>query len=219
MTECGCCNPDIPLSRFNVCSEHAYEPGKSKLIISLCDFSGNWPFYYKQNGYEVILVDVVNDSDVRQYRPPYQPYGVLSAPPCTVYANSGARRNNTPHRSDWLMADAHSIVKACYDISLLAYKFWAMENPRGTIQKFNPYIGPPKLSFWPSQYAGFAPNPESEAYTKDTYIYGDFNPDLKIKPMPICKEGYIHRMTKDARKTIGSITPLGFAFSFYQANP
>ena len=35
-----------------------------KTILSLFDYSGNWPKYYRENGYEVIQVDIKHEISV-----------------------------------------------------------------------------------------------------------------------------------------------------------
>jgi len=33
----------------------------SKIILSLFDYSGNWPSFYKEAGYEVYQIDIKHD--------------------------------------------------------------------------------------------------------------------------------------------------------------
>jgi len=63
-----------------------------KTILSLFDYSGNWSKPYRDNGYKVIQVDLKKSGqDVRLLKTYKNIYGILAAPPCTVFANSGAR--------------------------------------------------------------------------------------------------------------------------------
>ena len=40
----------------------------TKTIISLCDYSGNWSKPYKDNGFEVIKVDLKFGDDIRLFK-------------------------------------------------------------------------------------------------------------------------------------------------------
>lgn len=64
-----------------------------KTILSFFDYSGNWPKFYREAGYDVYSIDIKNGMDIlelqREDLPEYA-YGVLAAPPCTDFASSGA---------------------------------------------------------------------------------------------------------------------------------
>ncbi len=61
-----------------------------KIIYSLCDYSGEWVRPYRENGYTCRQIDLKNGDDVRLlHKPKEQVYGILAAPMCTVFANSG----------------------------------------------------------------------------------------------------------------------------------
>jgi hypothetical protein len=65
---------------------------RPQLILSLCDRTGNWSRPYEEDGYDVIRVDLEDGQDVRLLELPNRPvHGILAAPPCTVFAGSGAR--------------------------------------------------------------------------------------------------------------------------------
>ncbi len=68
-----------------------------KVIFDLCGGTGSWSKPYKDAGYDVRRVDIdTNRIDVRLMELPAQAiHGVLAAPPCTVFANSGARWTRT----------------------------------------------------------------------------------------------------------------------------
>ena len=59
---------------------------ESEKILDLCGGTGAWSRLYKESGYEVINVDILNGLDVRTYNPPPNVYGVLAAPPCSPNA-------------------------------------------------------------------------------------------------------------------------------------
>lgn len=182
----------------------------TKTILSLCDYTGNWPKYYKEAGYEVILIDIKYGQDVRLFIPPKDIYGVLAAPPCTCFANSGARWK----RTDAQMIDALSIVDACVRIATVCNpKFWALENPIGKLKR---YLGPPQLYFDPCDYG--------DPYTKKTCLWGDFiiPPKKRVEPIKVCQQGsWVQKLggKSDRTKELRSATPLGFAKAFFEANP
>lgn len=208
---------------------------EKKLIVSLCDHTGNWPKYYSEardeNGepiYECVCVDLQGgagpEMDVLTFEPTRQPYGVLAAPPCTFFASSGARWFNDPtRRPESGLLNAIAIVNACVRIGKMASDWWALENPIGTIASKCPNVGPKRMVFDPFQYAGFAPDPEKEAYSKRTVLYGSFNIRLPLNKVRITHEqgsSPIHRAAPSAdRANFRSATPLGFAKAFFIANP
>ena len=68
---------------------------KDKIILSLFDLTGNWSKPYRDNGYEVIQIDLQLGIDIMKWDykkiDKQKVYGVLSACPCTDFALSGAR--------------------------------------------------------------------------------------------------------------------------------
>ena len=83
----------------------------TKTILSLCDYSGEWSRPYKDNGYQVIQVDLEHGIDIRLFELPSDDiHGILCAPPCTHFAGSGARwwKNKT----DEQLIDGLSVVDA-----------------------------------------------------------------------------------------------------------
>lgn len=196
-----------------------------KIILSLCDFSGNWSRPYKEAGYEVIQVDlktggdarlwptIISESprlssqlmDIRDYIG--RVHGVLSAPVCTAFAGSGARHP----RSDDELREGLALVDACFRIShVLQPTFWALENPIG---KLNKWLGDPQFRFQPCNFG--------DPYTKKTNLWGRFNIPAQSPREPTegskmhLRYGGKSERTKAAR----SITPMGFARAFFQANP
>src|SRR3990167_1217452 len=100
-----------------------------KIILDLCGGTGSWSAPYKENGYEVINVTLPG-YDVRTFDPPQDIYGILAAPPCTMF--SVAR---TTAREPRNLEKGMELVKACMDIiwkvrSKQKLAFWALENPR-----------------------------------------------------------------------------------------
>jgi len=76
-----------------------------RLILSLCDFSGEWSQPYVDAGYRVVRMDLGYDPgvtevtdrlhhigcDVTNWDFPWRPWGVLAAPSCTTFCRPGAR--------------------------------------------------------------------------------------------------------------------------------
>ena len=186
-------------------------------VLSLCDFTGAWSQPYADAGYNVVRVDTQLDgSDVRLLHRVENVVGVLAAPPCTVFANSGARWP----RTDDDMREGLSIVDACIRIAVTSgARWWALENPVGKLSR---YLGRPAMYFQPHHYAGHADDPASEAYTKRTGLWGVFNTSLPLANVEPRLGSVMHTrygggsiITKNAR----SKTPTGFARAFFQANP
>jgi hypothetical protein len=185
-------------------------------ILSLCDFTGEWPRPYREAGYRVIQVDIKNGQDVRLLQVYELPkiHGVLAAPPCTHFAGSGARWWKSKGESALL--EGLAIVDACLRIITVAKPvWWALENPVG---RLNHYLGAPVMYFNPNDYG--------DPYTKRTALWGDFTPpiglfikrnDWTVAPTEGSK---MHLLPPSPeRAALRSVTPAGFARAFYEANP
>lgn len=147
---------------------------------------------------------------------------ILASQPCTEFALSGAKH--------FAKKDQNGVTKRAIELvnktlSIIQYFdpfCWALENPKTRIHKLNPWIGQrPKLIFNPCDYAGYDPNPENSMYNKETWLFGKFNDPVLLRFEPKEKEnpgwkklGGSALSTKNAR----SITPMGFAYAFYNAN-
>ena len=82
---------------------------RPQVILSLCDGLGGWSAPYIDNDYDVIQIDALTGQDVRLMELPAKPiHGILAAPPCTMFANSGARWVRTREQ----MLEALSVVDA-----------------------------------------------------------------------------------------------------------
>jgi site-specific DNA-cytosine methylase len=173
-----------------------------RIILSLCDLSGNWPKYYREAGYDVRQIDLKNGHDVRLL--PYVDapvYGILAAPPCTVFAASGARWPRT--EDDY--RDALAVVDACLRaVAIYEPKFWALENPVGRLKD---WLGPPRMYFDPCEFG--------DPYTKKTALWGLFNVPVMTHVEPI-EGSKMHRLSQSPRRAeLRSMTPLGFAKAFF----
>lgn len=181
-----------------------------KLILDLCGGTGAWSKPYRDHSdYMVIVVDpfVHPEGDVRLLSRISEPvYGILAAPPCTVFANSGARWPRTKEQ----ILEGLSVVDACLRQVVLALPtFWALENPKGKLKK---YLGEPRYRFHPYYFG--------DPYSKHTCLWGNFNipRENRVPIDPKLKE-YIHNMPDSKQRArLRSITPPGFAQAFFEAN-
>lgn len=173
------------------------------MVIDLCAGSGAWSKPYEEAGYTVRRVTLPEDLRLVKYLG--RIWGVLAAPPCTVFASSGARWP----RTDADYRDALSIVDACLRFVVTGKpRWWALENPIGKLAQ---WLGPPAFYFHPCQYG--------DPYTKKTALWGHFTPPKK-RPVEPSRGGLIHRMAPSPdRAAKRSVTPAGFAQAFYEANP
>ena len=183
----------------------------TKLILSLCDYSGEWPKPYKEDGYDVIQIDTQHGDDVRDFQYSATPvHGIMAAPPCDNFASSGARWWGSKLEDDpEYLHKSMAIVDACMRIILIHKpKWWVLENPVGRLSR---YLGPVRTSFHPWYYG--------DPYTKKTCLWGDFNIPERNPVKPIEGSKIISYPPSKDRKMLRSITPPGFAKAFYNANP
>lgn len=148
----------------------------SKIILDLCGGTGSWSNPYKEAGYDVRLI-TWPEYDVRTYEPPENVYGILAAPPCTMF--SDARTNAKTPRD---LMGGWEIVEACLKIirhfmfqtesdqqKISPLRFWALENPwYGRLKWF---LGHPPFIFDPWEFG--------DAYKKRTAIWGYFKLPVK----------------------------------------
>lgn len=188
-----------------------------RTIIDLCSGTGSWSKPYSDAGYKVINVTLPK-FDVRAYTPPRRVHGILAAPPCTHFTNSGSQYWKTKDQDGRTLTDLE-IVTACLKIIAISKpRWWALENPVGRLRR---WLGPPDMYFNPCDYG--------DPYTKKTCLWGIFNEPRKNPVTPefvTAKNGdrysKIHWSTggkSDKTKELRSITPPGFAKAFMEANP
>lgn len=210
-----------------------------KIILDLCGGTGVWSEPYRIAGYDVRNITLPT-YDVRTYQPPENVYGILAAPPCTMF--SYARTNAKKPRD---LKEGMECARACLNIiwSVMEVKqetklkkiplqFWALENLyHGFLKKF---LGKPAFTFDPWEFG--------EGYQKRTALWGHFNEPIKT-PIPMTQEAkakaktnsYLHTLgvkfdylkSKDIhpeafgeldRQSRRAITPKGFAEAFFRAN-
>lgn len=164
-------------------------------------------------GYDVRLI-TLPDNDVLTYAPPNNVYGILAAPPCTMF--SLARTTAKTPRNLRLGMET---VEACLRIvwaSRFAGKlrFWALENPLGLLRDF---LGKPAITFQPCDFG--------DAYTKKTDLWGRF---IEPKKSPVLLTAEMKLMCAKNTRPLPSIpgglaarravTPPLFAEAFFRAN-
>ena len=190
------------------------------IILDLCGGTGSWSQPYRDAGYTVEVIDPKElwpvsegdvrlwpgrENDVRDYAGMVQ--GVLAAPPCTVFASSGARWERTDDDLREGLAVADACIRIVYAVRP---KWWALENPIGRIVR---WLGEPAFRFDPNDFG--------DPYTKRTSLWGDFQ--VPQKSPVYASEGSAmwsnYGGNTDATKTARSATPPGFAKAFQAANP
>lgn len=187
-------------------------PHQGRVILDLCAGSGAWSAPYVDAGYDVRRV-TLPERDVRDLLCVNRVHGILAAPPCTKFANSGARWV----RSAVEMREAIAIVDACLRVVVACQlagdlAWWALENPIGKLRQ---YLGPPQFSFQPNEYG--------DPYTKRTLLWGKFAPPIRTlveAPVAATDGSKMWKLPpSDNRTALRSITPAGFAQAFFEANP
>jgi hypothetical protein len=194
-----------------------------RIILDLCGGTGSWSKSYVEAGYDVRLI-TLPDNDVRTYQPPDNVYGILAAPPCTMF--SFARTHaNVPR--DLLLG--METVTACLRIiwecqhrlpapysKKTGLMFWALENPNGFLKYF---LGRPPFEFNPYDFG--------DNHKKKTHLWGWYNVPQK-NPVGCDKPKFDKLTTKEiypefygllTRTERRAITPPGFARAFFEANP
>jgi site-specific DNA-cytosine methylase len=185
------------------------------VILSLFDYSGNWPSYYRQAGYDVYQVDIKHDIDILELTRqdlPDKVHGILAAPPCTDFASSGAQYWKQKDLDGRTEASLALVDKTLEIIDWCNPNWWALENPVGRLQKLRPQLGDPWY---------FQPHWFGDAYTKKTGLWGKFNRELPRNPVEPDPQSWLMKLGGKSERTkeLRSMTPLGFAKSFFLANP
>jgi len=192
----------------------------NKIILDLCGGTGAWSRPYAKAGYDVRNITLpyydVTDYCLREELADLKPYGILAAPPCTMFSLA-RQRAKTPRD----FRQGMNVVISCLEIIWecqykTKLKFWALENPRGYLRRF---LGKPVFVFDPCDFG--------HDYTKKTDLWGYFNNPKKKRVKP-SKPKFDYILTKDihpeyygklSRQVRRAITPSGFAQAFFEANP
>jgi C-5 cytosine-specific DNA methylase len=204
-----------------------------KTALILFEYSGVFTNILKKMGYNAIQVDTELGIDIHKFD--YKKYKnveiVLAFPPCTEFAVSGARwfadkDKNSPNLLKQAVANVRKVLEI---VNYHKPKVWFIENPVGRIERCVPQLRRhQKYIFDPYQFAGYAPKPKDEAYTKKTCLWGRFNVPIEKSVAPILgtekmlnptdKDGKKLGWNTDAIKKARNLSPKGFARAFVAAN-
>lgn len=201
----------------------------TRYVVSLCDRTGNAVRPWTDAGYTAVTVDrqpapqesgrfhivadvmALGDEFAAQFRPAV----VLAFPPCTNLAVSGARWFRDKGLAG--LVDGLRLVEQCRAICEASGAPWALENPVSTLST---YWRRPDLQFDPYEFAGYAPDPDADAYTKRTCLWagGGFRLPAKRPVDPIMGSKMHLLPPSDDRADLRSETPMGFAHAVFAAN-
>jgi len=199
-----------------------------KTILSLFDHSGGWSRPYAEAGYDVIMFDIKNGQDIKQFSCEYLfeewgiglVHGILAAPPCTDFAASGARWWKQKEGTGTVELSIELVYQVLRTVELFEPEWWAIENPVGRIAKLVPELNdyPP---FW------WNPCDYGDPYTKKTGLWGRFTPptplflgsDWSVEPTEGSKMHCLYGGKSERTKELRSVTPPGFAQAFFKCNP
>lgn len=198
----------------------------NKVVLSLFDLSGVWSQPWVEAGYQVYRFDIQSDpetGDINKFCVEFfneifscfdgnDIYAILAACPCTDFAVSGARHFASKDADGRTKLSIELVHQTLRTIEFFKPAIWSIENPVGRIEKLTG-LEPWRLAFNPNHFG--------DTYTKKTLLWGRFNADLPIAPVEPIEGSKMHKKyggkslaTKNAR----SVTPLGFAYSFFLAN-
>ena len=191
----------------------------TKIILDLCGGTGAWSRPYKEAGYDVRLV-TFPEQDIIDYIPPKNVYGILAAPPCTMFSRARNRYDKTMPR-DFITGMIP--VNACIRIAWTAHPvFFAMENPMGLLSR---WLGKAQYYFDPWWFG--------DPYTKKTALWGWFNKPKRqfYRKIEIMTQEQIDKcklhgqklpssadFTGGTQAELRAITPPGFSQAFFEAN-
>lgn len=211
------------------------------VALFLFDRSGVMAGPWAAAGYECVCVDLAHSirrdrvetfdgggsiryewGDMADWFPPAsllaRVVAVFAFPPCTDLAGSGAR--------DWerkglgRLSRALALVASAHRVCIAAESHgaaWMIENPTGRLATC---WRAPDHAFDPCDFAMYADDPASEAYTKRTCLWtgGGFVMPERRAVVPVLGSR-MHRLPPSAgRADLRSVTPSGFARAVFAAN-
>lgn len=202
--------------------DEQFEHIQNRLILSLFDHTGAWAQPYRDAGYPVYQFDLdpqgfgwaddIADFNVEHLTADLDislVYGILAAPPCTMFTSSCNRTWADKDADGRTAAALHLVNQAIRTVELFSPVFWALENPVGRMNKL--------AGLGPGYF--FQPYDFGDPYPKKTGIWGRFNDNLVRNPVEPT-DNRIMTVGGDtaATKAFRSITPPGFAQAFFEAN-
>lgn len=201
--------------------------------IFLCDKTGIAARPWADAGIECWCVDIDHSirrdrregninfvwGDVRSWRPPTgrKIIFVGAFPPCTHVAVSGAR--DFAKKRGFMLRDALETFEAARQAIVWSGAPGFVENPVGVLSSI-PHIGKPDFWFHPSDYAGYSPDPDADAYTKKTglWTFNGFVIPQKRPVDPVLGSKMWRLTPSDDRADQRAATPLGFSIAKFIAN-
>lgn len=214
-----------------------------KIILDLCGGTGAWSKPYANAGYDVRIV-TLPDYDIEKTVcsndfntiffsngegnemtvPIKRIYGILAAPPCTMFSLA-RQRAKTPRDLYYGMRTVEKCIEIIWAAQYSGHelKFWALENPLGLLRRF---LGKPAMTW---QHWMFD---KESLHCKPTDLWGRFNaPRQLVKEKPDMHKNRNYRIGNwqkprppkgfehiTHRSDIRAITPQGFAKAFFEAN-
>lgn len=158
-------------------------------------------------------------ADARTVRRPVRgPLAFVAAfSPCTHVAGSGAR--DFDRKGGHMLRDTLELFEAGRLIAEWSDAPYCLENPVGVLSNI-PHIGKPHYLFDPFEYAGYADDPDAEAYTKKTCLWtgNGFVMPAKKPVDPVLGSKMWRMPPSDERADDRSETPSGFARAVFHAN-
>jgi hypothetical protein len=204
-------------------------------VLSLCDYTGTMVRPWAEAGYVCYCHDLQHDAkqtriemvgdgmiiychnDVKDLevltRSDWEM--IFAFPPCTHLAVSGARWFKAKGMD--ALIEALQVVNACRKIAEGSGAPYMIENPVSTLST---YWREPDHHFDPCDYAGYLPDPSTDAYTKRTNLWtgGGFVMPEK-RPVEPVLGSKMHKMAPGPdRANKRSATPAGFAQAVFEAN-
>lgn len=187
---------------------------EQKTILSLFDYSGNWSRPYREAGYNVEQVDIKLGRDIFKFEYSGPVHGILAAPPCTEFAVSGARWFSEKDRRGITRNSVMLIEQTLRIIETSKPRWWALENPVGRLNRLVPAL----KQFGPRY---FQPWWFGDTYSKKTGLWGVFTfpePTSVVEPVEGSKMWKLYGGKSERTKELRSVTPLKFAYAFFNAN-
>ena len=212
-----------------------------RVVISLCDLTGNMTAPWSDAGYDVILVDPQHGVDsievlengavvtrlaatIEGAMPALSEAirtreiaAVFGFPPCTDMAVSGSRWFQSKREADaQFQSKAAIVAEQCRTVGRLSGAPYFVENPVSVLSSI---FGKPSHTFNPHDYTGFEP---ADNYTKKTCLWvggGFVMPARNADDTLGEPDNRIHAAPPGPeRANFRSATPMGFARAVFEAN-
>ena len=200
--------------------------GEAWIILDLCGGTGNWSAPYRKAGFDVRVIttpqyDVMTYEAYKDRGVCRRIYGILAAPPCTLFSMARTTKVCTPEER----GEALKLVNRCMEIIQYcklhgSLRFWALENPKGHLERF---LGRPPLVFNAWQYGaeymkpthvwGYFRIPEPTVVERPAHLYGH-----EKRPLPQLPKDYEVPLDTNPRSMRRAMTYPGFAEEFFKAN-